>query len=488
MDFVCVILFLVFYYLRPQEWASVFSTLHFVWITMLFGLLSLFLRPQGFRPRDLFTTPHDWAVLAFWLWIVGASPSPYNTFKETANLYIFYLVISQTLYTVPRLNQFTGWWTFLISSIAALALLSTVGIDPLGSADLTNGIMKGRLSLNLSIFNNPNALGHSVIPAIPLIYYFCIYKRSIFLRSLGVALFALIGFCVFLTESKGAFVSGSITLLATLAFGRPKSIQITIVVFSLLFGSAILSLLPRMAELNKSKSDEAIQGRVMAFKHGYKVLTTTTYGVGYKGWRQSFLEGKYHFKRTKFDEKSLKRPMPIVYKAPHSSYVCLGAELGYIGFFLHFAVLYTCLRTLVTATTATPDEERVRRILFALVVTYMVSSWMVDFEYRPTFFMFAAATAALHRHLHRINEKRQAETQAAEDERLHPSPPLWQIPLLPSTSTPNNPPPPNPTALPQNLTSGIAFAWNRLGIIDFLLIFLMTEAGVRYWHYLIQRM
>ncbi len=51
--------------------------------------------------------------------------------------------------------------------------------------------MKGRLILNLSIFNNPNGLGHSVVPAIPMLYYYLIYRRPILLRVLGFALMAI---------------------------------------------------------------------------------------------------------------------------------------------------------------------------------------------------------------------------------------------------------------------------------------------------------
>jgi len=207
MDLVTVILFLILYYLRPQEWAGVFSTIHFVQIVMLAGVATLFFRDRGIRPRDLFRTPHDWAVCAFWLWIVLASPHPWETFKENANLYIFYIVIVQTLRTIPRMKIFLGWWTFAIVAVALLALATTWGFDPLDSLDRTNGPMKGRLILNRSIFNNPNALGHSVVPAIPLLNYYLIWKRPIAWRVLGFGLLSIPLYCIFLTQSKGAFLS-----------------------------------------------------------------------------------------------------------------------------------------------------------------------------------------------------------------------------------------------------------------------------------------
>ena len=503
MDFASVILFQILYYLRPQEWPIGLGAVHFVQIAMLTGLASLSLRERGFSFRDVFRTPHDWAMLAFWLWIVFSSPTRWETFKETASYYLLYVLIVQTLYSIPRLSRFVGWWTYLICAVALLALAQMHGFDPLDSLDLTNGPMKGRLALNLSIFNNPNALGHSIVPAFPLLYYFCIWKKNVFHRVLGVGLLILTAYCILLTQSKGAFLAGGATLLATLTFGRPKFVQTSIICGALLFGGAALSLLPRMEELNKTKSDPAIQGRVIAFRHGFKMIQTNNYGVGYHKWGDSFLAAKYRYKRTKFDKESLKRPMPIIFKASHSSFVCIGAELGYPGFFLHMGILYCCLRTLITAKTATPDEERIRRILFALIVSYAVSSWMVNFEYRSTFFMFAAATAALHRHLQRLNEQKDSQIEGADGRLLQPAVPAWRARLLPQpalegafaqmgaqvkvlslesplAATPA--PQPEPAAQP---VSGIGFAWNRIGLVDLALTLAMTYAAVRYWSYLL---
>lgn len=504
MDLFIVICFLALYYLRPQEWPIGLGDIQFVRITMLVALASLALRARGFRPRDLFRTPHDWAVLAFWLWLVLSSPTPWATFKESLNLYVFYIVIVQTLYTVPRLNKFVGWWTFLIATISALAVVSLHGIDPLGSREITELTMKNRLVLNLSIFNNPNALGHSIVPAIPLLYYFCIWKRPVVLRTIGTVLIAVAAYCIYLTVSKGAFVAGAATILATLTFGRPKTVQAAIIALAITFGGSLLYMLPRMQELNKSKTDDAIQGRVIAFTHGYKMMMTTNCGVGFRNWQQSFMAAKYRLKPKHTDKESLRKTQPIFFKAPHSSYVGIGAELGYPGFFLLFGILYCCLRTLITARTGNPDEERIRRILFVLIISYMVSSWMVDFAYRPTFFMFAAATAALHRHLLGLHDEKDRELSEAAVRALKPQLPSWRARLVPQPELAGalaqmgapvavmtmEPLPaaerhPAPVAKP---VSRIMFGWNRIGAVDIALACAMTYAAVRYWSYLLTRM
>ena len=506
MDLVTVVLFLILYYLRPQEWLGIFATIHFVQILMLSGLATLFFREQGFRLRDLFRTPHDWAVFAFWLWIVVSAPHPWEAFKQNANLYIFYIIIVQALRSVPRLRIFALWWTLLIVIVALLALASKWGFDPLESLEITNTTMRGRLILNLSIFNNPNGLGHSVVPVIPMLYYYFIWKRPVVSRVIGMGLLVIPLYCIYLTLSKGAFLCAGITILATMAFGRPKGVQALILAAAFLFGTAALWTLPRMNELDKAKSDEAIQGRVAAFKHGYELLQTLTKGVGKGEWGKdpyitSYIPVLLPGRSTGQDGKGRTVLQAIHYsKAPHSSYVCIGAELGKPGLFLFLGVLYCCLRTTITARTENTEEERIRRILFVLVISYIVSSWMVDFEYRPTFFMFTAAIAALHRHLLGLLEEKE---KPAEEPESDPALPIWRTPqLLPQPALAGMPSesslardllPAESThvssfATPLSTQFRIAFNWNRLGWFDLFLITILTAATIRFWAYIMLRM
>jgi O-antigen ligase len=400
---------------------------------------------------------------------------------------------------------FVGWWNLLIVAVASLAIASKLGFDPLESLPITNSSMKGRLILNLSIFNNPNGLGHSVVPAIPMLYYYLIWKRPMASRALGVALLFLPLYCIYLTVSKGAFLCAGITSFATMTIGRPKRVQVAMAIFAALFGTGLLFALPRMNELNKSKSDPAIQGRVAAFKHGYQILQTRIAGVGKGQWGQDNFMTDYVTmlvapKPGQTDDKARKILKPIHYnKAPHSSYVCTGGELGIPGLFLFVGVLYCCLRTTISARTQTPDEERIRRMLFVLVVSYIVSGWMVDFEYRPTFFMFTAAIAALHRHLMGLSKKPEVDQEEASPEIAVP---VWRAPqVLPPAAwaglsrvggtallAPELEADPAPMHASTALAPPIARNWNRLGLFDLGAIAVLTYAVIRFWAYIMARM
>ena len=380
MDFVCSVLFLALYYLKPQEWTSIFSTIHFVQLVMFASLTTLFFRERSLNARDFFRTPHDWAVYGFMLWIIISSLTPFATFKDDIlNRLLFYIVTVQTLFSIARLNKFLDWWTAFLVITAFLAIAGEYFWDPLGSSDITHGTMKGRLVLNISTANNPNALAHALAPTLAMLYYCTIWKRSVFLKVIGIAGIALVIYTVYLTESKGGFMAAAATIMAMLTFGRPKSAQIVIAVVLILGGSTILYSLPRMTELNTSKTDQAIQGRVASFTHGYHYYQTLTKGVG---------SGQF-IKRQLADYR--------YNKAPHSVYVAIGAQQGKTGMFLFLLIMWANFRTLIFMKTQSVEQERARRVLFTLVFSYAISGWMADFAYRPSFFLFTAAIAVMHR-------------------------------------------------------------------------------------------
>ncbi len=380
MDFTCIVLFLALYYLKPQEWTSLFATIHFVQLTMLASLSTLIFRERTLKARDFFRTPQDWAVYGFFLWMVISSIEPFDILEtEVLNRLLFYVVTVQTIYSLTRLNRFLGWWTLFLVIIAILALAGEFFWDPLGSYEITHYIMKDRLVLNISTVNNPNALAHGLAPGLAMLYYFTIWKRPVFFKVLGGIGIALITYAIYLTVSKGGYLVTAATIMAMLTFGRPKSAQIVIATVLILAGSSILYQLPRMTDLKNTKAEGGIQGRVASFTHGYHYYKTYVGGVGMN-----------QFMKRQLSEFHLS-------KAPHSVYNCIGSQQGIVGMFLFLLIMWSNLRTLVFMKTQSVEQERARRVLFALVISYAVSGWMVDFAYRPSFFLFTAAISVMHR-------------------------------------------------------------------------------------------
>ncbi len=118
MDFAALILALVLYYIRPQEWMLPIQPLKPMTLVMALAVIAVIAR-TGLSWRQLFKTPHDWLILTYCVWMVVTSPDRGQTFGEVYPLLIFYLVAVQALTNVKRMRQFLVVWTLMIFTIAA---------------------------------------------------------------------------------------------------------------------------------------------------------------------------------------------------------------------------------------------------------------------------------------------------------------------------------------------------------------------------------
>ncbi len=382
MDFAATVAFLILYYIRPQEWIPLVGVLRPVTLTMGLALGATLLRKAGFTWKELFKTPHDGLMLAYLLWIVVTARNPLEAFSAVYNLYAIYVVTLLALSNLERIGKYLVYWAGLIVTIAALGVASTLGFDPMGSREITEGAMEGRLALGTLIFDNANALGHSVVPVLPMLYVLLVWRRPIFVSAAAVPLMAIPAYCVYLTLSKGAYLSGFVTGLISLCFRRSKIVQGWILAAALTLGVAGLQQLPRMSTMGNTKGDEGIQRRSAAFQFGYNSMRENLTGLGY----------------NRFSPKMESRGGRLV-AGPHSSYVRVGGEFGVPGLFLFCSILFTCYRTLYAARTTRVEEERVLRVLLVLLVSFTFSSWMMDWSLMAHFVLMVAAVASFHRYL-----------------------------------------------------------------------------------------
>ena len=385
MDFVGIVMFAIFLYVRPQDFVGFLDTFRPAFLSLAIAGLGIFIRPGGVTWKQIIRTPQDWMVTSYFLYILFFTPGSFGDLWGQIYQYVgFYFLVVIALSNFQRIYQYLGWWLGCIMFIAIMALLSLIGIDPLGSEATTAGSL-GRLTLNTSLFSNPNGLGHSVMVAVPLIYFFMFWNRPVFIKEVGAAVLFFPLLCTYFTQSKGAFISGFGAIVATLAFGRPKWVQILIVSGAFFFGVGGLQLLPRFGEVQLGggggRKDEAVAGRLDAFEFGKWAFETQPYGVGYGNFYSAFL-------RKEGDIKA---------RASHSSFNQVQAEFGYWGLLIFSGILYTCFHSLARAKTADDNEERVRRMLFCMVTAYFVSSWMIDFGFRAAFFVMVAMVSAFHR-------------------------------------------------------------------------------------------
>ncbi len=308
-----------------------------------------------------------------------------------------------TLTSLRRIYVYLAWICGAIMFVAIMALLSLIGIDPLGSQGTTQGSL-GRLTLNTSLFSNPNALGHSVMVAVPYLYFFMIWKRPVFVKEVGAPLIFLPLLCTFFTESKGAFISGAGAIVATLAFGRPKWVQFVLLPALVALSISLVPLLPRFGEIQfgggQARNDEAVLGRILAFEFGKWAFENTQYGVGYGNFYDAYV----------------RKSGELEAKSAHSTYNRIQGELGWWGVLIFSGILYACFHSLMRARTADDNEERIRRILFCSILTFAVSGWMIEFAFRAIFFVTVAMISAFHRILMDRSPAYSPETDQANAE------------------------------------------------------------------------
>lgn len=394
MEFKAVIIFLCFYFLRPQDWIGPLAGMNIVKPLMLIAIFATINRKDGFRVGEVIKTPVDWIMAIFFAYVIFTSEAPITMFKTILNLIAFFVVTTLALSNQQRLLTYLRWWALCIVLVATAGNLQMMGMDITHGAPLTE-LFKGRLALGTWMHNNPNALGHTVIAAIPLIYFTLMWRRPGPKKIMGAMVIAWCSWCVYATESKGSYLSGFITAVTSQIFGRPKVVQLMVLVLALTFGTAAMTQLPRMATL--SQKEAGIQGRLIVWSIGYNNMRQNHFGVGWGKFKAEF----------RWEKEWVK-------KAPHSSYVMIGASLGYPGLWLYIACFYIMLKVVCASRARDFEEERIRRIIFVLVTSFMLSNWMIDRAYHTEFFLTAAVASAYYRLLY-FRRSESAEEDAVEE-------------------------------------------------------------------------
>lgn len=458
MDLFFVILFLVIYYIRPQDWMGGLVGVNLVKPVIALGLLGFLSRKRGVQIGDIFKTPHDWVMLFYAAYIIFTAPGLMTAFTGMMPLVVFYFLTVQALNSEEKILRYMKWWTAMLLALAALAVVSLYGLDVTGGMDFTERF-QGRLSLGTWTHDNPNALGHSVVVALPMTYFLLFWKSPWKKRILAIPLMALAFYCVWKTQSKGAFLVGAGAVVLTTIFGRGKFIQILILITAFILGGAALAMLPRMSQMNSLRSDEGVQGRILAWEMARTVSKSHDKGVGWKQF-QAYVEYEGG----------------LYLKATHSTYVKIAADLGYPGLCLFLAILWCDFRVLISLRTDNQDLERSRRILFLILATYAVSGWMIDRSYHTEFFLLAACCAAIHR-----TQLQQTLSIASVDNGSLPAPEP-RVSLLVGFNSNFQP---KPVEAPRTALMNTKI-WRRLGILDTTAAISLTWATLYTWDYILK--
>ena len=508
MELKAAIFFLFLYYIRPQDWVGGLSGFNIMRPMIALWAWALFSAHQRSAVSGLFKTPHDWAMAAYAAWIVWTAPDAQAALTGFLPLVVFYAFTVHSLVSWDRLLVYLKAWNYMLLGVALIALASLMKLDFTGAIDLT-AQMEGRLCIGTWMHNNPNALGHSMAVVMPLSYLLYFWRGNalgravIFPLQSGLALW-----CIYETQSKGAFVVSGMLMVLIFVIGRPLLVKVFALMVAITLGVSALSFLPRMSQVGSLRAEEGVQGRLMAWE-----LAKTAMEQRPAGWKQFVA---YINWRGETQSKST-----------HSSYVQVGADLGIAGMGLYLLALWTAFRTPLQTHRLSRDDdekERVRRALMLLILAYAASGWMINREYHTEYFLLIAVAAAMHRLCLAEGEPHDSlgeETGDDLDKTLpdHSHPvqraPVWAAgagrPLATALAAnswagaallESAPPLPRQSAmaLEASATWPMVAAedeaaepvtkafWNRVGMLDVAAAALLTWAVIYIWEYILQNL
>ncbi len=477
MEFTALVLFLIFYFVHPQDWVEAIAGLNVIKPIMFLGIVGLLQRPNRTPVWGWMRTPHEWIMVAYLLHGIWVDFDWWFTLTAMLPLAAFYFLTSQTLVTEDRLDRFFKWWAACVGFICILGTATIMGMDITGAREIIDGQL-GRLCLNSYMLDNPNALGHTAVTAFPLIYFTMVFRRDVGSRLLAIPMFILVTQCVVATESKGAYIAGAVAIAAALIVGRSFIVQISIAALLFIAGSFAITMLPRMADPEAMRHDEGVMGRALAFEQA----RTAYDGPTPAGWNRF--------------SASILWDGEIVDKSTHSSIVQVGADQGPVGLFLYLSIFACAARSLFTLKTGSDILERTRLLLFALLAGFFASGWMINRSYHTEFFLMAGAATAFHK----LSQERLRREVLARDlgvevedlpEEETPDEEAFEeemdakeaVPVL--SVTPAGPDGGVKTELRADAGSGILRLWRRYGPIDFALGYALLAFSTWLWTYLI---
>jgi O-antigen ligase len=458
------LLFLAIYLIRPHDWVPGFAGFNIVRPIMVAWIGIMVLQGSMSPLKGLFRTPQDWAVLFLYSYVAWTAPSEAGATKGFLSLIVFYFLTVQTLSNIETLYGYIKLWCSCLVILAGFGVMQTLGVDITSGKEYTEMYLD-RLSLGTWLTNNPNALAHTVIVALPLGYLLFFWRGSPFGKLFVFpAVAGVVAWCAVETESKGAFLVGGILCTLLFVIGQRWWVRVLVLGAATSVGLGVLKSLPRMDKMDDLRSDHGVQGRLLAWEQAKMTMEQNPTGVGWKQFMAliDWTDGnQWYFG---------------IPKSTHSSYVQIGAELGTRGLVLWLLVLIVALRATWVFKAQNDTEERVRRSILLMLTAYMISGWMINREYHTEYFLLVAMAAAMHR----LNVARSLlgssdSTTVLQSFTLPWSPPpSWEVTISEKTPAEHA-----PVSLAKKL-------WNRINGTDLAVAFAATWAVIEFWQYILK--
>lgn len=384
MAYVLCLIYITIIYIRPGEMNYAWVRYHIAETTGVAAaaaaVFSLF-----FRPRSFANLPQDWCFLGFCLvaLVANATTMTSEHFSKNVELLLpllgFYFLIR---ISVQHVNQLRGLIVVLclltvFQAVSAIVNNSTVPatLATLNSEDASHTPEDGvdqresRRIQGTGIYGDPNDLAISLLVVLPFLLTAGLSPAAgLAVRMGGLTTVGIIGYALFLTQSRGGFL-GVAALSGSYAYRRFGKVSAVIVLLAV-FAAGVAAGPSRLQRLDSNEG--SAQGRVLAWSAGLRMLKShPLLGVGFNRFAE-------------FHER-----------VAHNSFIDTFAELGVVGgFFLVGAFYWHLAGNSRARDVAGAASSTIARDVWASAIGVVVSACFLSRQNVPVLYVPIALGAA----------------------------------------------------------------------------------------------
>jgi len=373
---VLLLLFLLIIYVRPQDMLSEMLNARIVFAVVSLTVVVYALKEVKRRTtRILYLTSDYWLIVLAVIAVVStfqANYVPYTVSTIIAFLKFatFYFLVSFILDDEMKIGIFIHTFVFATTFVCAVAILQRFGIDLFKVGMTVDGRIQG-----VGIFNNPNYLAYSTTFAIPFAFGLVFRRRELLSRALGSVALGIFLWAIILTKSRGGLLCLLLTLFFIFTQTKGKTLRLlSYVCAGVIIMAAIQFGFGRMGSLMNMQTDKAIMDRVDAWYVAIQMFKQNPFfGVGYDLFMNFF------------------------FKATHSSFVQVGAELGFIGLFCWLGLIiffFKRTRWLIANSSLSPAYTLGME---GTLMAYIITSFFATMGYHIIFFVLGGLVAGAQR-------------------------------------------------------------------------------------------
>jgi putative inorganic carbon (hco3(-)) transporter len=392
--YVALLLFMVIYYARPQDWVPGLSHAPLAKVALILTLLALLVSLRHIRRR----LPRETLYLGLLIGqlFLASALSPVwrgGAFQKTvdfAKVFVVVVAVAVAVNTSRRL------YLIIFTQAASVAAIAAV---TLWKGHLLLGRLDGLLGGN---YSDPNGLALAFVISLPMCLALLFLTRSWIWKAAWTSAMLAMTFAIFLTGSRGGFLS----LIATVAVclwefairGRRFYLLVLAALVAVLVvlssGGMVIGRLKGTFNLNEdiAAANGSAQARQKLFWRSIEVTKEhPLFGVGPGNFEP--LSGNWH--------------------VTHNSFTQLSSEGGILALVLYSLILWRGFRN-VRATSGLDRRQTESRLLSqalrASLTGYVVGSLFASEAYQFYPYFLVAYTAMLVE----INKKSASRSKAAE--------------------------------------------------------------------------